>query len=116
MSCCVLIITVHGFDEAETIGLICTLRRAGLCVKSAGVTSGLVSGAHGIFIMPDLTFSDLEAKANSFGMVILPENKHCLSKLESDPRLHSFLRRLLSEGGLVVAGVEGRQFLRKFPS
>jgi len=112
---CVLNIITHGFDEIETISLISTLRQAGLCTKIVAATSGLVSGAYGICLMPDLTFSDLDCvtKTATFGAVILPENRQCLAKLESDPRLHNLLRQVLAAGGRVVAGTEGKQFLRK---
>lgn len=112
---CILVITTRGFDEVETIHLISVLREAGLCVKSLGATSGLVAGRYGIYLMPDLTFSDLDdlAKTSSASVVILPENRQCLIRLEADPRLHNFLRHLLAQGGQIVVGPEGRQFLKK---
>lgn len=112
---CVLAIITNGFEEVDTINLISILRRAGLCVKSMGITSGLVSGAHGICLMPDLTFSDLDfiAKTNSPCVIILPEDKQCLSKLEADPRLHNFLRQILAQGNHIVVGIQGKRFLRK---
>jgi len=99
----------------DTISLISILRQAGLCVKSMGMTRGLVRGAYGICLMPDLTLSDLDdlAKTITFGAAILPENKQCLVRLEADPRLHNFLHQVLAQGGQIVAGVEGRQFLKK---
>ncbi|MGC1376211.1 MAG: DJ-1/PfpI family protein [Anaerolineales bacterium] len=114
---CILTVIAQGFDEAETISLISMLRQAGLCVKSMGMTSGLVSGAYGICLMPDLTLSDLDSlsKMTTFSAVILPENRQCLARLEADPRLHNFLRQVLTQGGCIVAGAEGRQFLKKIP-
>jgi hypothetical protein len=112
---CILTIIAQGFDEADTISLISILRQAGLCIKSVGMTSGLVSGAYGVCLMPDLTLSDLDslAKTMAVGAVVLPENKQCLSRLEADPRLHNFLRQVWAQGGQIVAGVEGMQFLKK---
>lgn len=112
---CVLIIITHGFHEADTISLISILRQAGLCVKSVGMTSGLVSGAYGVCLMPDLILSDLDclAKTTTFSAIILPENKQCLTRLETDPRLHNILRQVLAEGGHIIAGAYGRQFLKK---
>lgn len=112
---CVLTVISHGFDEMETIHLISTLREAGLCIKIVAATNGLVSGTYGVCLMPDLTFSDLDSlsKTVTFSVVILPENKQCLNKLESDPRLHNFLRHIASAGGRIVVGAEGRQFLKK---
>jgi putative intracellular protease/amidase len=112
---CILIIIAHGFHEADTIGLISILRQAGLCVKSMGMTSGLVSGAYGVCLMPDLILSDLNnlVKTTRFSAVVLPENKQCLARLEADPRLHNFLRQVLAQAGHIVASAEGRQFLKK---
>ncbi|MGC1375582.1 MAG: DJ-1/PfpI family protein [Anaerolineales bacterium] len=111
---CILTIIAQGFDEADTVSLISILRQAGLCVKSMGMTSGLVSGAYGICLMPDLTLSDLDslAKTMTFSAVILPENRQCLSRLEADPRLHNFLRQVLAQGDRIIAGAEGRRFLK----
>jgi hypothetical protein len=98
---CILAILAQGFDETDTINLISILRQAGLCVKSMGMTSGLVSGAYGVCLTPDLTLSDLDglAKTMTFSAVILPENRQCLTKLETDPRLHNFLRQVGSHTG-----------------
>ncbi len=112
---CIIIVVAHGFDEAETISLMSILRQAGLCVKSLGMTSGLVNGVHGICLMPDLTLSDLDSlvKTTTFSVVILPENKQCLNRLEADPRLHNFLRQVLAQGCQIVVNAEGRRFLKK---
>ncbi len=112
---CILVIIANGFDELSTITLITSLRQAGLCVKSLGMTNGLTNGAYGICLMPDLTIANLEntARATLFRAVILPESEQCLAKLEVDPRLHYFLQRLLSQGGQIRVNSAGRQFLKK---
>lgn len=112
---CILMVITRGFNEEDAIHLISALREAGLCVKSLGMTSGLVSGQHGIYLMPDLTFSDLDdlARNSSISAVILPETRQCLTHLEADPRLHNFLRHVLSQSSQIVVNVEGRKFLKK---
>ena len=111
---CILTIIAPGFEEAYTISLISILRQAGLCVKSVGMTSGLVSGAYGVCLVPDLILSDLDSlsKTTTFSAVILPENRQCLSRLEADPRLHNLLQQVCAQGGRIVAGTEGRLFLK----
>ena len=72
---CALVIIADGFEETEAVVILSSLRQAGLCVKSVGLTSGLISGAHGILLMPDLTLTDLgDLSAVTYvNAVILPE-------------------------------------------
>lgn len=53
---CVLMLIADGFSETEAVVILSALRKAGIYAKSAGLTSGLISGAHGIPIMPDFSF------------------------------------------------------------
>jgi hypothetical protein len=111
---CVLVVMVDGFDEAETIAIISILRQAGLCVKSVGLSSGLVGSAHGLWLMPDLTLSDLDdlVKTKFISMVVLPENDQSLARLEIDPRIHKFLGQVAAQRGQIAVGPRGMQFLK----
>ena len=111
---CVLVIVADGFGEMEAMIFLSLLRQAGLCVKSVGLTSGLVGGAHGIWIMPDLTLADLDqlTKTASINAVVLPEGRHSLAKLEADPRVHRLLRQVAAQQGQIVTSREGLRVLR----
>jgi hypothetical protein len=111
---CILVIIADGFDEAETIILLSALRQAGLCVKSVGLTRGLVAGVHGIWLMPDMSFTDLEQLLQSMtiSLAILPGGGQSLAKLETDPRVHKLLCQVLKEGGEIAAGPEGLHIVR----
>uniref|UniRef100_A0A832M583 DJ-1/PfpI domain-containing protein n=1 Tax=Oscillatoriales cyanobacterium SpSt-402 TaxID=2282168 RepID=A0A832M583_9CYAN len=106
---CILIIIADGFEEIETIVWLSAMRQVGLWVKSVNVTSGLVSGAHGIWLMPDLAFADLDhlLKTTVISLVILPEGEQSLARLEADPRVHKLLRQVVEQGGQIVTGPEG---------
>lgn len=106
---CVLILIADGFEETETVMWLSTLRQAGLCVKSVGLTSGLVSGVHGIWLMPDLAFADLEPwlTTTAISLVILPGGKRSIARLEADPRVHELLRQVVEQCGQIVTGPEG---------
>lgn len=106
---CVLIITADGFEETETIIWLSTMRQAGICIKSIGLTSGLVSGAHGIWLRPDLAFADLDHWLNTWAisLVILPGGWRSLARLEADPRVHQLLRQVVVQRGQIVTGPEG---------
>ena len=58
-----------GFEEIEALGCVDILRRAGLEVKTAGVTGKTVTGAHGIKTEADILVSECGYDAD---MVILP--------------------------------------------
>lgn len=94
--------------------MISLLREAGLCVKSVGLTSGLVSSAHGVWLMPDLTLADLDrlTQTTSINVVILPGGTQNISRLEADPRVHKLLRQAVAQRGQIATGSEGLRVLR----
>jgi len=111
---CALIFLADGFEEAEAIVTLSLLRQAGLCVKSVGLTTGLVSSAYGVWLMPDLTLGDLDRLTNttSISAVILPGGRQSLARLENDPRVHRLLRQVVAQGGQIVTSREGLQVPR----
>jgi hypothetical protein len=111
---CALIIIADGFEETETIIWLSTLRQAGLCIKSVGLTSGLVSGAHGIWLRPDLGFADLDhwLKTTGLSPIILPDGEQSLARLEADPRVHELLRQVVKQRGQIITGSEGLRLVR----
>jgi hypothetical protein len=105
---CALVIIADGFEEVETIVLLSALRQAGLCVKSVALTNGLVGGAHGVWLMPDLILTDLDLMdTTSINLVILPEGGRSLSRLEADPRVHQLLRQVVARRGQIATSLEG---------
>jgi hypothetical protein len=96
------------------IVMLSLLRQAGLCVKSVGLTSGLIGSAHGIWLMPDLTLADLERLSNTtfISVVILPAGRQSLARLEADPRVHRLLRQVIAQRGQIVTSHEGLRVLR----
>lgn len=106
---CVLLVIADGFEEREAIVVLSLLRQAGLCVKSIGLTSGPVSSAQGVELMPDLTFADLDRLpgTTAISAVILAEGKQSLIRLEDDPRVHRLLRQVVAQRGQIVTSLEG---------
>jgi putative intracellular protease/amidase len=111
---CILILVADGFQERDAIILLSLLRQAGLCVKSVGLASGLVGGAHGVWLMPDLTLAALDrwTSAASISVVILPQGRQSLNRLETDPRVHKLLRQIVAQNGQIVTSHEGLGVLR----
>ncbi len=111
----VLLVMTDGLEETESVGILCKLRQAGLCVKSVGLTSGLVTGAHGISLKPDMTLADLTAEAPDIlvaKLIILTERKRGISQLETEPRLHHLLRQTLIQGGCVAINQVSQRIMK----
>ena len=102
-----------GFAETEAIGMLCALRKAGLCAKYVGLTNGLINGVHGISIMPDFALADLERALDieSLNLVILPGGERHLASLEVDPRVHRLLWQVVVQQGIIVTDASGIQWV-----
>jgi len=111
---CSLILVADGFDEVEVIIILSTLRQAGICVKSVGLTSGLIHSIHGILLMPDFALTDLErlVDISSVELVFLPGRERHLTKLEPDPRVHRLLRQVVAQQGFIASEVQGKPILK----
>ncbi|MBO4934782.1 MAG: DJ-1/PfpI family protein [Clostridia bacterium] len=65
----VYLFLADGFEEIEALGCVDILRRAGVDVKTVGVTGKTVAGAHGINVEADMRVTECGRDAE---MVILP--------------------------------------------
>ena len=59
-----------GFEETEAVAPLDLLRRAGVDVKTVGVTGKIVYGSHNIGIEADITIDQLNL--NDLEMIVLP--------------------------------------------
>ena len=112
---CALLVMTDGLEETEAVGILCGLRQTGLCIKSVGLTSGLVTGAHGVMLKPDLTLTDFESNTvdvQMVKMVIFTERNQGMARLESEPRLHYLLLHTLTHGGCVAVDRDGQRIIR----
>lgn len=112
---CAVILLAEGFDEVEAVGILTALRAAGVCVKSLGLTGGLITGRHGLLLMPDYALFNLSDKfdVSAINAVILPGTKRCLTRLETDPRVHRLLRQVIAQRGLVATNAQGYGMLKR---
>ena len=60
-----------GFEEVEAIATLDVIRRAGIEIKSVGIGSNTITGAHDIKIICDLSECDI-ALSDDFSGIILP--------------------------------------------
>lgn len=111
---CAVMIIADGFNEAEAVSILSALREAGIYTKSIGLTSGLMTGIHGIPVMPDHPLIDLAYKldVSSIQAVILPGEKRSFTKLEADPRIHRLLRQVIAQQGFIATNERGYRVLK----
>lgn len=110
----VLVLVAEGFDEAEMVGIVAGLRQGGVLVKSVGLISGPIGGAHGVLIMPDMTLTEVPRMLDvaSIHLVVLPAGDRHLVSLEPDPRVHRLLRQVIEQNGWVATNARGLDVLR----
>ena len=98
----VYLFLAEGFEEIEALCPIDMLRRAGIEVKSVSITSDkTVVGAHGISVLADITFADLDiADAD---MLILPGGMPGTKNLLAFEPLVSMLKVFGGCGGDISA-------------
>lgn len=103
------IFLADGFEEIEALATLDVLRRGGINVKTVSITDNdVVTGAHGVRVAADSTWSGLEASSLHEGtdsndvMVFpggMPGTKHLAEKQE----LMNMMKRHYADGGTVAA-------------
>jgi putative intracellular protease/amidase len=109
-----VVLLAHGFNETEAVAILTELRRSGIQAKSLGLVSGLIGGAHGIWIMPDLTLTDLGNLATrlSIDLVVLPADDAYLAAIRPDPRVRELLQQVAGRGGWIATNTTALGTLR----
>ena len=67
----VYVFLANGFEEVEALAPVDILRRADVDVKTVGVGSEIIRGAHGIPVITDLDANEIELNEN-IEMIVLP--------------------------------------------
>lgn len=97
----IFVLLAPGFEESEVSTIVRTLRRSGLPVAVVGLTAGAVRGAYGMSLAPDNALSEVETELPQ--AIVLPGGVQGTRQLNADPRVHAFLRRVVDQGGYVMA-------------
>lgn len=97
----VYVFLAKGFEELEALAPVDVLRRAGVKVKTVGVTGKRVSGSHGIsvncdIVIADATFDELEG-------IILPGGLPGTTNLEADETVQEFIDYAATNGKVIGA-------------
>jgi len=96
-----LILFADGSEELEAISIVNILRRAGVSVTLAGLSSGSLRGSRGVVIVPDTTLD--EALAQSYDMVVLPGGQPGANNLKADMRVLQLVQYMAQQGKYVAA-------------
>ena len=98
----ILVFLAEGFEEVEALATVDVLRRAGLEVKTVGVTGATVSGSHSIPVVCDTTI-DAVVPDESIEAGVLPGGMPGTLNLEKDEKVNSFIDYAYANGKYVCA-------------
>lgn len=90
-----------GFEEIEALCPLDLLRRAGIEVKTVGVGSDVICGAHGIKVFSDMRDSDFNDGCPD--MVIFPGGMPGTLNLDKSDAVHKAIDCAVSHGSYVAA-------------
>jgi 4-methyl-5(b-hydroxyethyl)-thiazole monophosphate biosynthesis len=96
-----LVLFAEGSEELEAVTIVNILRRGGVSVSLAGLTSGALRGSRGITLQPDTT---LEAALNQeFDMIVLPGGQPGTNNLKADTRVLQLIKKMHAQEKYVTA-------------
>ncbi len=90
-----------GFEETEAIGALDVVRRAGLDIKTVGVTNGSVCGSHGVVIKADIDADGV--LTDDMTGIILPGGMPGTLNLQKDETVKMAINHCYQRGLLMAA-------------
>lgn len=99
-----------GFEEVEAIAPIDMLRRAGVEVKTVGVTGEVVNGSHGIKVIPDIMIKDIVLD-DALEAVVLPGGLPGATNLEESDDVQKAIDFAVDNGKFICAICAAPQIL-----
>ncbi len=97
----IAVLLADGFEEIEATAPIDILRRAGLDVKTVGISSKIVVGAHGIATVADL--SPYEADPSKISLAIFPGGMPGTLNLDASDFTDKVIAAVSENGGRLAA-------------
>jgi 4-methyl-5(b-hydroxyethyl)-thiazole monophosphate biosynthesis len=90
-----------GFEEIEALCPLDLIRRAGIEIKTVGVGSEFITGAHGITVRADLT--DNEFEYDNVDMIFLPGGMHGTLNLAKSDTVVNAVKKADESGAYIAA-------------
>ncbi len=97
----IIVLLADGFEEIEALTPVDMLRRAGLEVKTVGITSKIAVGAHGIPIVCDAIPADINL--SDVSMAIFPGGMPGSLNLDASAYTDEVIESVLARGGHLAA-------------
>ena len=92
----------EGFEETEAIGSLDVIRRAGIEIKTVGVSGKEVCGSHGVGVVADIEMS--EVSFEDMQGVILPGGMPGTTNLQNDEKVKKAIL-YCAENNLLIAAI-----------
>lgn len=99
----------NGFEEIEALYTVDVLRRAGVEIKTVGVSDKIAMGSHKIPVICDIYKDELDENAD-FDMIILPGGLPGATNLDSDKTVDKFIF-LANERGKFICAICASPFI-----
>ena len=97
----ILVLLADGFEEIEALTPVDMLRRAGLDVKTVGITGRVAVGSHGIPVICDILPE--EADLSAVDAVIFPGGLPGSTNLDASPFTDKAIEAVENRGGRLAA-------------
>lgn len=98
----IYVFLAEGFEEVEALATVDVLRRAGLSVKTVGVTGKTVSGSHSIEVVCDCEIGEIKPD-ESLEAVVLPGGMPGTTNLENSAEVNAFIDWANENGKYICA-------------
>lgn len=92
----------EGFEEIEALTPVDILRRAGVEIKTCGITGKCVRGSHSIPVTADMTADELP-DYSEIEMIILPGGMPGARNLDESAVVEDYLKKCSENGSYIAA-------------
>ena len=96
----IYVMLAEGFEEIEALTVVDYVRRAGIELKTVGVTGKVVTGSHNIPVTADLLSEETKIIPD---MVVLPGGLPGTTYLDESQYVKDMITACLEQGGMAVA-------------
>ncbi len=97
----IYVLLADGFEEIEALEPVDIMRRAGLLVKTVGVTDEYVAGAHNITVKADILIDDVDT--SDMELLMLPGGAG-YTNLEGSDRVQRLIR-FAAENNIYISAI-----------
>ncbi len=97
----VIVLLADGFEEIEALTPVDMLRRAGVAVKTVGVTGKIAVGAHSIPVVCDALPDEIDL--DDVSMAVFPGGMPGSLNLDASPFTDKVISSVTSRGGRIAA-------------